>query len=179
MYALLTLSLARLGLTCLVFSVSWSTCASELRMYGAIVTPICRVASDSENITINFGPVNAWHLYSTSRTSGIPFNIVLTDCEERWGGRLTVTIAGDESLDLPGYLAVSTGGTPTGIAIGIETTEGKHQPINVPGESYRYYKGETVISMAAYLQAEPRALQNREMVAGSFFAIGQFTLNYN
>jgi type 1 fimbria pilin len=173
------LSLARLGLTFLVFSISWSACASELKMYGTLTPPICRVATDFENITVDFGPVNARNLFSKIRTNGIPFNIVLTDCEERWGGRLTVTIAGDESLGLPGFLAVSTGGTPTGIAIGIETTEGKHQPINVPGKSYQYFKGETVISMAAYLQAEPSALQNREMVAGSFFAIGQFTLIYN
>lgn len=166
------------GIYCLLLFGSIAS-ASEMFFYGGLSDPVCKITPDAANLEVDFGAVTASFLYANVRTAGKAFNVVLTDCEGRWGGQFSLAIMGEENPELAGHLIIRKGSHSTGVAIGIETQDGKLQPINAPGKFYPFYAGENIIPVVAFLKAEPMAIKNRTIRVASFEASALFNISYN
>ncbi|WP_434965524.1 fimbrial protein, partial [Escherichia coli] len=91
----------------------------------------CTLRPGDEDIRLDFGSVIDKYLYSHGRTPGKAFSLVLQDCDLSLGKTVKVTFTGTESRALPGLLAPD-GGSPAGIALGIETMTGAPVALNKP-----------------------------------------------
>ncbi|KER01300.1 fimbrial protein [Photorhabdus temperata subsp. temperata] len=153
--------------------------ADNMRFYGALVEEPCTIKPGDEDIRLDLGTIAEKYLYLHGRTNSEPFQLRLSGCDMSVGKSIKLTFSGVENRQLPGLLALSAGSQASGIAIGIETAEGKRLPLNKDGDAYPLKKGENVIILKAYVQAEPTALANQTIKRGAFHAIATFNLNYD
>ncbi|BEN13856.1 exotoxin [Serratia marcescens] len=151
---------------------------NNLRFTGALVAEPCVIPPGQEEIELNFGSVVDKYLYLNQRTPGAPFEIVLADCDLSLGKTVTVTLSGNESAALPGLLAPAPGSQAAGIAIGLETREGKKVSINRPADKFSLASGANGIRLQAYVRAEPEAIAQKALVRGAFSAVATFSLEY-
>ncbi|MCT8349126.1 fimbrial protein [Photorhabdus temperata] len=153
--------------------------ADNMRFYGALVEEPCTIKPGDEDIRLDLGTIAEKYLYLHGRTNNEPFQLRLSGCDMSMGKSIKLTFSGVENRQLPGLLALSAGSQASGIAIGIETAEGKRLPLNKDGDAYPLKEGENVIILKAYVQAEPTALANQTIKRGAFHAIATFNLNYD
>ncbi|MBD8214709.1 fimbrial protein [Erwinia persicina] len=166
-----------LGLLPLLFC-SWVYAQDNVIMRGALVTEPCIIAPGDESIQLDFGAVVDNYLYIHQRTLGQRFQINLTDCDLTLGTIVKVALSGTENTRLPGLLAISAASKSAGIAIGLETPEGKPLPFNEQGGARGLFTGRNRIPLKAYIQAEPQAIANRSIQFGPFSAVATFSLEY-
>lgn len=145
---------------------------------GALVTEPCIIAPGDENIQLDLGAVVDKYLYLHQRTLGQRFQINLSECDLTLGSIVKVTFTGTENVSLPGLLAINAASKSAGIAIGLETPEGKPLPFNEQGGERGLFKGSNRIPLKAYIQAEPQAIANRSIQFGPFSAVATFNLEY-
>nr|WP_261262425.1 fimbrial protein [Serratia fonticola] len=158
---------------------SLTTQATEnVRLHGALVAEPCRILSGEENLRLEFGTVIDKYLYLNQRTRGQLLELYLADCDLSLGNTVRITFNGTENLHLPGLLAIDANSQATGIAIGLETLEGKALPINQSGPKYSLVTESNVITLKAYVQGEPEALENNTIGLGTFSAVATFNLEY-
>ncbi|EPN2807081.1 fimbrial protein [Serratia marcescens] len=147
---------------------------NNVYFHGALVSEPCVVSSGDEEIQLDFGTVIDKYLYLNTRTLGQPFEIHLEECNLLLGNMVTVTFKGTQSIALPGLLAIDG----MGIAIGLETLEGRPLAINKASDKFSLQKGGNVIALKAYVQGEPKAITNRSIGRGLFSAVATFSLEY-
>ncbi len=152
--------------------------AENMRFHGALVAEPCTIAPGKENVERKFGTVVAKYLYINSRTHGETFTLPLTECDISLGNSVKVTFLGVESSVLPGLLALAGSSQAAGIAIGIETMEGKPIPINQPSNVNQLMQGDSPIRFMAYVQGEPEAITQQSIRLGPFNAMVTFSLEY-
>lgn len=151
--------------------------SNNLQMDGALVFEPCTLDSTINTLEVDFGTVIKKGLYKDHRTYAVPFVITLTDCDTSLGKIVNLMLSGPESKGLPGYLA-TTGAGSSGIAVGIETPEGKLLPINQLSPAYKLQDNATIIPLQAYVEAEPDAIKNQTLVAGDFSATATLEASY-
>ncbi|EIT7187762.1 type 1 fimbrial protein [Serratia marcescens] len=169
---------AVLAVLSLVWMNSRAAWAESMRLHGALVAEPCTLAPGDENILLEFGTVLEKYLYLNQRTHSKAFRLHLTGCDVRIGSGVTLTFSGTPSGALPGYLALDGGSQAGGIAIGIETPEGKALPFNETSAVYPLTTGDNVLTLQAYVQGEPDALNNQRIRRGNFSAVATFHLAY-
>ena len=147
--------------------------AETMRLYGALVAEPCTLAPGDENIVLDFGTVIEKYLYLNQRTHGKAFALHLTGCDVQPGSGVTLTFSGPPNAALPGLLALEGG-----IAIGMETPEGKPLPFNKASELYPLVPGDNVLTLQAYVQGEPEAIRQQTIGRGAFSAVATFNLAY-
>ncbi|CAI1949143.1 fimbrial protein [Serratia quinivorans] len=152
--------------------------AENLRFHGALVAEPCTLAPGDESILLEFGTVLEKYLYLNQRTHGKAFSLHLTGCDVRPGSGVTLTFSGVPNAALPGLLALDAGSQGGGIAIGMETPQGKPLPFNTTSELYPLATGDNVVTLQAYVQGEPDALNQQRIRRGSFSAVATFSLAY-
>lgn len=150
--------------------------APNMRFYGSLIAEPCVLDLSTTDITLDFGDVIDKYLYLNTRTFSKPFTIRLLECDTTLGNSVEMTFMGNESAELPGYLTL-TSGSAHGIVIGMALPDGTHAPINRP-ITRPLGNGTTQITLNAYVEAEPSALQNHTIGLGDFSAITTFYLNY-
>lgn len=173
MYRVVTSLLA--GLT-LMYAASVPGIENNLVMDGSLVTEPCSLDPDTSNVTVDFKTVVDKELYSHSRTAGREFKIDLVDCDPTLGQRVNISFKGEESAALPGLLATTD--KTKGIAIGIETEKGEQMEINKSELTYTIDGKSLELIFKGYIQAEPDAIANHQIVLGEFSSIATFELNY-
>lgn len=151
---------------------------NNVHLYGALVAEPCVVQPGDEDIPLDFGTVIDKLLYQNSRTPGQSFAIHLQGCDLSLGNRVAMTFRGTENTALPGLLAIDAGSQARGIAIGLETTEGKALALNVTSGQYPLQAGSNVLALKAFVQGEPEALTSRSIERGAFSATATFMLAY-
>ncbi|MCP1107089.1 fimbrial protein [Serratia nevei] len=156
----------------------WATAADNVRLHGALVAEPCVIPPGDESVALDFGTVIDKYLYQYQRTPGKTFELRLAECDLSLGNTLTVTLGGVENPKLPGLLALAAGSGAGGVAIGIETPQGRPLPLNRPGEKYPLQAGSTVLRLQAYVQGEPQALAEKKLVRGAFSAVATFQFEY-
>lgn len=152
--------------------------ADNMRFHGALVAEPCVIPPGEENIQLDFGTVIDKYLYLNQRTHGMAFTVHLAECDLSLGNMVKVTFSGNENPNLPGLLALAASSTASGVAIGMETPEGKALSLNKPGSGYPLQAGDTQLTIHAYVQGEPVALEEHKIGLGSFSAITTFALEY-
>lgn len=150
---------------------------NNLQISGTLVTEPCTLDVNNNTQTVDFGTVIKKGLYKDVRTPGVPFTITLTECDISLGKTVNITLTGAESTLLAGYLA-TTGTGSAGVAIGIETPDGKKLPVDQSMTGFTLNDGTTEIVLQAYVQAEPDAIKNQSLVPGSFSATATIDAEY-
>lgn len=151
---------------------------SNLHFHGALVSEPCVLAPQDENILLDFGTVLDKYLYINTRTRGKIFVLHLLECDSNIGNSMKITFMGTESNALPGLVALDSASQAAGIAIGIETPDGKPLPLNHPSNAYTLLDGSNMIALHAYVQGEPDALSNKTITRGPFSVMVTFGLEY-
>ncbi|ELY4671739.1 fimbrial protein [Cronobacter muytjensii] len=153
---------------------------NNLQISGTLVTEPCILDVNNNTQTVDFGTVIEKGLYKDIRTPGVPFTITLTECDISLGKTVNLTLTGTESTSLNGYLATTGAGSVgnAGVAIGIETTEGKNLPVNQVITGFTLNDGTTEIVLQAYVQAEPETIKNQSLIPGVFTATATIDAEY-
>lgn len=152
--------------------------ADNVSFKGVLVQEACTLKAGDELIALELLDVSTKYLYLNTRTLGKPFKIHLEGCDISIANSVTTTFSGAASIALPGLLAVSSGSTATGVAIGIETPAGQALPLNVVSPRQQLSSGANELVFKAFLKAEPQAIANKSIVPGYFAAASNFTLDY-
>lgn len=150
--------------------------ADNMRFHGVLVAEPCTIRPGDEAISLNFGTVVDKYLYSNQRTLGKQFQIHLVDCDISLGTTANIMFTGNDSVNLPGLLAVN--GNDVGIAIGLETMAGKALPLNQSSDDIPLDTGNNIITLKAYVRGEPDAITQRTIKRGEFSAVATFNLQY-
>lgn len=148
---------------------------NNLKFGGTLVSDPCELDPATSELSVDFGTVIKKGLYLHERTNAVPFTINLIECDTAQGNQVTITFSGKESVALPGALAVT--GT-TGIAIGLENTNGTPQVLNQPTPVYTLANGTNSFTLQAYVAGEPDAIQARSITSGDFSATATFEMAY-
>lgn len=152
--------------------------ADNLSFKGVLVAQACTIRPGDELIPVEFSDISTFSLYRNTRTPGEPFFIHLQDCDPGIADSVTATFSGVENAELPGLLALATGSSARGIAIGLETVANQPLPLNVPSPEQGLNDGDNVIALKAYVRGEPTAIANESIRKGRFVATSTFTLAY-
>lgn len=147
----------------------------NVSIQGNLVSEPCTL--DSASITLDFGDLDKKSFWQVARTPGAAFAIKLLGCDTRVGHDARVTFSGTESSGLPGLLAPD-GKTDPGVAIGIETSDGRPVPLNKPGPVYPLTDGTNTLTLKGYVAAEPEAIKKQSIVSGAFTATATFEIEY-
>ncbi|WP_273974132.1 MULTISPECIES: fimbrial protein [Serratia] len=166
------------GAAALLLLSTLSGAADNMRFHGALVAEPCVIPPGEETVVLDFDTVIDKYLYLNTRTLGKRFDIHLADCDLSLGKTVRVTFSGTESAALPGLLALSGASQASGIAIGMETTDGALLPLNQAGKAQALNNGSTILTAQAYVQGEPEALKNQTIARGPFSAVATFSLEY-
>ncbi|HEJ0329750.1 fimbrial protein domain-containing protein [Serratia marcescens] len=150
----------------------------NVHYFGNLVAEPCGLLPEDENIVVEFGTVIEKYLYLNGRTHSQPFALRLVDCDISLGKTVSVSFSGTESVPLPGLLALDGGSTASGIAIGLETQDGKALPLNQKSGAQELTDGNNQIALQAYVQGEPEAIANQAITRGPFIAVATFNLEY-
>lgn len=151
--------------------------SADVEVKGQLVFEPCTLSQASENITLSFGTIVKNYFYTADRTPPESFTIELEGCDTTIGKEAFITFRGTESIGLPGLL-VPDNGTLPGLAIGIETPEGKPLPLNKTSPAYTLSDGTTTLNFQGYVQAEPDAIKDKTLVTGNLSATATFEITY-
>ncbi|HIE0647012.1 TPA: fimbrial protein [Serratia marcescens] len=170
--------LYRITAACMALALSQSAQALDENIYlhGTLVEEPCSLSMASSRQTVKLGNVIKNTLYLHQRTHSYPFAIVLEECDISLGAIVEIGFNGEADEQQPDLLAVS--GTAKGIAIGLETAEGKPLALNKTIERYSLNDGQRVLAFAAYVSAPTSVIEQQGIVEGDFSASATFTLNY-
>ncbi|AJI83249.1 fimbrial protein [Yersinia enterocolitica] len=166
-------------LSILILNVFWAIpvlAADNMRFHGALVAEPCTIRPGDDAISLNFGTVVDKYLYSNQRTLGKQFQIHLVDCDISLGTTANIIFTGNDSVNLPGLLAVDS--SDMGIAIGLETLAGKPLYLNQSSDDIALDTGNNIITLKAYVRGEPEAISQRTIKRGEFNAVATFNLQY-
>ncbi|PAA31549.1 exotoxin [Pseudomonas fragi] len=152
--------------------------ADNLSFRGVLVADACTLRPGDEAVQWDLRDVSIKYLYLYSRTLGMPFQLHLEGCDTTVGSSVTVTFSGNESLVLPGLLALDGGSRASGVAIGIETPADRPLPLNTASDEQALSNGNNTITLKAYIRGEPQAIASQSITAGTFRATSTFTLHY-
>lgn len=158
-----------------VSQVSWGQ-DHNISLHGALVEEPCTLSMASVKQTVNLGNVIKNTLYLHQRTHGYGFSIALEECDLSLGNSVEIGFNGVEDIQQPGLLAVN--GLAKGIAIGLETAEGKPLEINKTVKAYSLNDGNSSFKFAAYVSASDAAIEHQGVIEGDFTAHVAFTLYY-
>ena len=150
--------------------------ADNLKMDGTLVADPCELDPTTTTLEVNFKEVFEKELYLNIRTPPIPFTIRLINCDITLGNQVQFTFSGKESAALPGYLA--TTGTAKGIAIGIEDMNGTLMPVNKTGPEMTLDRDSFSLTLQGFVQGEPDAIKNENIIPGDFAATATFEASY-
>lgn len=150
----------------------------NLRFSGQLVAQPCIIAPGNESVGIDLNSFIGKSFYLQARSGSQSFSVILSECDLSVGKTVRVSFKGNESLALPGLLALDAGSKASGIAIGLETANGTPLPLGKETAEYPLKQGENRIDFKAYVQGEPDAITNKSITPGPFTATVTFYLNY-
>lgn len=162
-----------------LFLPTYSQALDNLKFEGDLVHEPCVIAPDDSTISLDFASIVDKYLYAHTRTEAQTVTIHLSNCDLDLAKSVQISFTGQESGGLPGHLAVSIGGQPGGIALGLESIDdGALIPVNGKSERQEITAGDSWIKFAAFIRGEPQAIKNKTIARGPFSTILNFSLYY-
>lgn len=150
----------------------------NLKFKGTLVEGACSIRPGDEDLTFDLREITTKYLYLNTRTLGERFELHLEDCDVSIGKSVTIKFDGTPNMNLPGALALDTDSVASGVGIGIETLDHKPLPLGQVSDEQLISDGDNIIALLAYLQGEPKAIQDKTIGEGAFKATSTFTLDY-
>lgn len=150
--------------------------------HGELVEDPCIISPDSETQEIYLQRRESTFFYnhaSNPVTTPVPFTLKLKECDVSLGKGLKISLLGDEDTDMPCLLKIS--GTATGIAIGLDSTQGgviTAMPVNQQAKTYTLLPGENTLTFQAWVTGKKNDIANKTIGEGDYTAMVQFGLEY-
>ncbi|EAW0727646.1 type 1 fimbrial protein [Salmonella enterica] len=151
---------------------------NNVHFSGTLVNTPCTLNLDDQSEFVDFGTIIDKYLYQYKRTNPKAFQIHLEDCDTTIGPSVSVSFTGTTDNELPGFFALDGGGIASGIAVGIETEDGKLIRAGNQSPQIPLQDGETTLHFNAIVAIKPTALINHSLVMGSFQSTVTFMLSY-
>ena len=145
-------------------------------MDGTLVAEPCSLDAKAADVSVDFKNIIDKALYANTRTAGQAFAIDLTDCDPSMGKKVSIIFKGQEDSALPGLLSIT--GTAKGVAVGIESESGQAIQINKSILEFPIDRQNLHLVFQGYVQGEPDALANHQIIVGAFSSIATFELDY-
>ncbi|MGQ8708676.1 fimbrial protein [Serratia sp. TSA_198.1] len=174
--ALAMLSCSPLLFTALPALADTELVGSPLQFHGTVVSRPCNIEPQSADQVVEMDTVIVKTLYRYGHSNPVPFNIKLTDCKTAVFKSVNVTFSGTEDRELPGKLAINNG--TNGAAIALFDSKGADIALNQATSAVALQDGATVLNFTAYVQGQPRAIQNKTITEGEFSSVANFVLAY-
>lgn len=168
---------AALVLGTLVLSAA-AQAADNVEFTGVLVHAPCTLHPGDDEQELDFSTVSARDLYVLGQTPSRSFSLRLEDCDTSVMNGVTLTFSGEESTELPGFLAFDAGSLARGVVVGLQSENGQPLPLNGAGMNLALTPGNVLIPLQAYLKVEPTAQGNQGIVKGPFTATATFELTY-
>lgn len=149
---------------------------TDMNFYGTLVDTPCTVSPDDTNIQLDFSEIIDKYLYLNTRTHSRPFTIHLLDCNIIGGETVITRFEGTESSELSGYLAMND--NTIGAAVGIEAEDGRFLGLNKDSRPVTLSDGSVALNFKAFVEGEPSAIRNKNIMTGNFSATATFYLDY-
>lgn len=143
-----------------------------VRFQGEIVSGACGIDSNSLDQVVNLGQVPS-HLFvkKGDRSTTVPFEIVLTDCDTTTYKNATVTFTGANSVDNSDILGITGAATNVGIRIQAGTNE--FLKLGTASSPMLLSNGDNHLQFGAMYEATAAGV-----TAGDADANAQFTVAY-
>jgi len=152
---------------------------ANVEFSGAMVAQPCTLPDENSNIEVEFGTVINKNLYSSARTNRTNVSLTLEDCDLTMDQpTVSISFSGPPSTQLPGLIALDPSSQASGVAIGLETADGKLLPLDKNSEKQLLITGSNTLNFKAFVQGEPDAIENKSITLGPFSALAMFTLKY-
>lgn len=145
---------------------------------GVLITQPCTIPDSDMNIEVDFGSVILSYLYKYQRTMSQSFMIHLENCDASLMHEVSLQFQGAADNELPDLLQIDSTSSATGIAIGLQLSNGTKLGINKYAPWSELVDGNNTLSFGAYVQAQPTSLSRKMLKAGDFTATSAFVLNY-
>lgn len=155
-----------------VFGTPPAQADAALEFSGTLVSEPCKLATDSLEQTVEFGPLALSTVALRSGSVPHEFTIRLEECDLTAGNQVSVTLEGEEDLLQPGAFVVS--GSASGIALWIESENGKAVLPNITQPAFELANGTVLLGYRAQIKAQDA----KRIQAGDFTSVITFALAY-
>ncbi|WP_336769298.1 fimbrial protein [Pantoea endophytica] len=146
--------------------------AGTVTIKGSIIDAPCSINPGSQDQTIDLGQVSKKQLAAGDKSTPVPFNIKLENCDFTAGKDVSVTFTGQASAAVPTLIGMT--GTASGASIGL--TDGSGQLIKLGQPStMTLQNGSNTLSFSAYLQGDGASAT---ITPGVFQSTVDFSLDY-
>lgn len=149
----------------------------NLHFSGTLLTTFCKPVIHGETLgEVVFPEMAAPDLMLRGQSARAKLVISLKDCSgPTLKNGLRVTFSGSEEQALPGFLALDSGSTASGFAIGLETLAGTQVMFNRPaGATFALNSGSNELILNAWLQT----VSGTRVMPGTFIATATATFEY-
>lgn len=145
---------------------------TDVEFSGTLIADPCQVDTDSEDQTVEFGPVAAKTFINHEQSASARFSVWLRECDLAMGSQVTVTFYGQKDEVNPTLFMVD--GTAKGIALALSdssghaVTPGSEQPPQTLND------GDTELKWEARIQSTAGS----QVTEGDFVSVVTFSLEY-
>ena len=138
---------------------------------GEIIDSPCSISPATADQTVDLGQVSNSALANNGKSTPVPFEIALENCDISTYKTVTATWSGTADTNMPDAWGVS--GTASGAAIVINDASEKQIKLGQESAATTLTADNTTIAMSAYLQGD-----GQPVVPGSFSGAADFVLSY-
>ncbi|MFV8867046.1 fimbrial protein [Serratia fonticola] len=160
-------------LPCIVLCASGVRADTDVEFSGTLVADPCRVETDSEAQTVEFGAIPAKTFIDAVQTVPKTFHVHLKECDLSLGSQVSFTFTGEKDAAEPTLFKVS--GSATGIALAIEDSEGRVVTPDGEQQAVTLTEGDTTLTWRTRVQSTV----GRHVGEGEFSSVVTFALRYD
>lgn len=143
---------------------------------GTIIDAPCSIAPDSIDQTVSLGQISNKVLEGGGKSTPVPFQIKLEDCnvESLTDKTVTTTFDGTPAGSATDLFAIA--GTASGAGVAVTANDGVPVTLGEAASTTGIMSGDNELNFAAYLTALDAS---SAIVPGDFTSVANFTLAYN
>lgn len=172
------------GINRFLFTISGLICVSlmifslpikadtDVEFSGTLISEPCQIDSESEDMTVDFGPLAKKSFIDTNESVRKKFSVLLRECDPDIGSKVIVSFNASKDNADSDLFAVN--GTVSGIALKITDSGGETVKPNVSQEAVELNKGDTELNWQASIIKTARD----DIMTGDFYAIVNLSLEY-
>ncbi|WP_455426045.1 fimbrial protein [Dryocola sp. LX212] len=152
---------------------AWAMADTNVEFSGALVADPCRVETDSEAQTVEFGAIPSKTFIDAVQTVPKTFHVHLKECDLSLGSQVSFTFSGEKDASEPTLFRVS--GSARGIALAIADSEGRAVTPDGEQQAVTLTEGDNTLTW----QTRVQSTAGRHVGEGEFSSVVIFALRYD
>ncbi|EQB4817735.1 TPA: fimbrial protein [Citrobacter amalonaticus] len=148
----------------------------KITFKGSVIDAPCSIDAKSLDQTIQLGAISKNQLAGGGKSTPVPLNIQLHDCDSATANKASITfngIAGDQAAGLDGSFAVT--GQGAGVGVVIADLGGKVIKPGVAADLAPMNSGDNELAFQAYVQGSSAS---GAVTPGNFASVANFMMTY-